>query len=137
MRLAAYLRERPLIADTEPAFAQGERIRRWVTDHGYDLVAVCSDTARPGDPSPVTGLTALLAILDAGAADAVVIASSATLGVDPIDVEIMRWEIMRRNVALHVVDDDIPNSDEAATTRRVLDRLVDHRNRLDGGEPVS
>ncbi len=134
MRMAAYVRERPLIDDTEPAFAQGERIRRWATDRGYELVAVCTDTCQPGDPAPVTGLAALFAILDAGAVDGVVITSATTLGTDPVDVEIVRWEITRRSVPLMVVDDDLPASEDSAVTRRVLDRLVAHRRRLDHRE---
>ena len=44
MRIAGYVREIPGHEQADTAFAQSERIRRWVRDTGNDLIAMCQDT---------------------------------------------------------------------------------------------
>jgi DNA invertase Pin-like site-specific DNA recombinase len=132
VRTAAYVRERPPVDDAEPAFAQGERIRRWVTDHGHLLVAVCHDQPDLGaaagtDPGP--GFDALLAIVDAGLAEAVVVASLAAIGDDVTGQEIRVWELQRRGIAVRCVTpaDDrevaAPEDEERRSVRALLSRL--------------
>ena len=136
MRIAAYVRERPPADDAEPAFAQGERIRRWVADHGHLLVAVCHDQPDPGaaaDMVPRSGFEALLALVDRRLVDAVVAASLAALGDDLGTQEIRVWELRRRNIDLRFVDtaDDTevaaPEEADRRSARALLDQLEAHR----------
>lgn len=140
MRTVAYVRERPPVDDAEPAFAQGERIRRWVADHGHLLVAVCHDQPDPGAAPgsvPGSGFAALLAIVDAGLVDAVVIASLGALGDDIASQEIRVWELQRRGTTVRCVtgaDDTAiatPDDGERTAARMLLARLDEHRRHLD------
>ncbi len=124
----------------EPGFAQWERIRRWADDRGELLVAVCQDDAAPRSGDPVAGMRALISLLDAGAADTVVVASISVLG-DPADQELALWRgapprgaapwsrrIPGDRTALEGEDE----TGERKAMRRLLEAAESQRRRPDG-----
>jgi Resolvase, N terminal domain len=141
MRIAGYVRHLPSVDDgspSEPGFAQWERIRRWVDERGELMVAVCQDDAAPRAGDPVAGMRALLALLDAGAADTVVISSVSVLG-DPADQELALWELRRRGGVVFSTDpsdraalDGEDETGERKSMRRLLDAAESRRRLLDG-----
>lgn len=141
MRLAGYVRQLPAAGDgsgAEPGFAQWERIRRWADDRGELLVAVCQDDAAPRTGDPVAGMRALISLLDAGAADTVVVASISVLG-DPADQELALWEVHRRGGTVVSTDpgdraaiDGEDETGERKAMRRLLDGAESRRRLLDG-----
>ena len=127
MRLAGYVRQLPPESGFEPGFAQWERIRRWADDRGELLVAVCQDDAAPRSGDPVAGLRALLALLDGGAADTVVIASLAVLG-DVADQELTLAEVRRRHafmVSADPGDGSALEGEDETGERKSMRRLLD------------
>ena len=89
MRIAGYVRQTPGLKDPDTAFAQSERVRRWVRDTGNDLVAMCQDHHAHVAPTDRPGFKALLNIVRNNNADAVVIANLHALSPDKITQEIM------------------------------------------------
>jgi hypothetical protein len=140
MRVAGYVRQLPAGDDgggPEPGFAQWERIRRWAEDRGELLVAVCQDDAAPRTGDPVAGMRALLSLLDAGAADTVVVASVSVLG-DPADQELAVWEVNRRGGAVVSTDpadraalDGEDETGERKAMRRLLEAAEVQRKLLE------
>ena len=47
MRVVGYARELPDRSHGGSIFAQSERIRRWTTEQGYQLLAMCQDVRNP------------------------------------------------------------------------------------------
>lgn len=128
MRVVGYVCEFPAVASAEPAFAQWEQIRRWVDDRGELLIAVCQDDAAPRTGDRVAGLRAVLALLDCGAADTVVVASIAALGSDPADQEVALWEMRRRGGTVRCTDpadQALLDGDDATGERKAMRRLLE------------
>ncbi len=89
MRIAGYVRQTPGRTDPDTAFAQSERIRRWVLDTANELIAVCQDHHTSTAPTERPGFKALLDLTRSNAADAVVVANLAALSPDKVTQEIM------------------------------------------------
>ena len=92
MNVVGYVREAPGRGQSETAFAQGERIRRWALDTGNHLIATCQDHGS-GSPTDRPGYRALLDLVRGGRADAVVIADLDALSPDKVLQEIMLVDI--------------------------------------------
>jgi DNA invertase Pin-like site-specific DNA recombinase len=139
MRIAGYIRERPPAAGGEPAFAQAERIRRYAADHAHDLVTLCQDAAGPGRTDETAGFRALLAVVQSGAVETVVVASLDVLGVDAETQEVMAWELRRlgaevistRQADQALLAADTPDGTRR-TARRVLERVDEVARRVTG-----
>ena len=106
MRVVGYIRETPDPNEGEPAFAQGERIRRWIADRGHQLVAVCQDTRVPGHALGRDGFKALVGIVDRGEADAVLVAQLDAFSPDKVAQEVAIHEIRRRGGKIVTTVDD-------------------------------
>lgn len=106
MRVVGYVREAPGMADSETAYAQTERIRRWVADSGHSLIAVCRDTRSPVEPLGRSGYRAMLGIVRNGDADAVVVADLGVLSADKVVQEIMLHDLATHDVTVVPVDED-------------------------------
>jgi len=106
MRIAGYVRQTPGLKDSDSAFAQSERVRRWVRDTGNELVSVCQDHHASVAPSERPGFKALLDVVRNGHADAVVIASLDALSPDKIQQEIMIADIRATGVTVIATDEE-------------------------------
>lgn len=133
LRVVGYVRETTGPHEGETAFAQSERIRRWVVDSGHQLVAVCQDVRHSGHALGRDGYRALVGIVHAGQVDAVVVAALTAFSLDKIIQEIILWELRSRGVSvLSATEDDLgdlkdPPDDQARLLiRDVLARVVDH-----------
>ena len=69
LRVVGYVRETAGPQEGQTAFTQSERIRRWASDHGHQLVAVCQDVRQAGHALGREGFRALLGIISAGEVD--------------------------------------------------------------------
>lgn len=98
MRVVGYIRETS--PEREPAFAQSERIRRWIGASGHRLIALCQDTRTPGHPVGREGLQSIIGIVSAGQVDAVVVPSLETLSPDKISQEVIMWDLRGYGIAL-------------------------------------
>lgn len=87
MNIAGYARETPGRGQADTAFAQSERIRRWVRDSGNELIAICQDN-RTAPPTERPGYRSLLEIVRSGSADAVLVATLEAISPDKVDQEI-------------------------------------------------
>jgi DNA invertase Pin-like site-specific DNA recombinase len=131
--VVGYVRETAGPQEGDTAFAQSERIRRWVVDSGDQLVAVCQDVRQSGHALGRDGYRALVGIVTAGQVDAVIVASLAAFSLDKIIQEIILWELRSRGVSvLSTTPEDLgdlkdPPDDRARLLiRDVLARVVDH-----------
>ncbi len=124
MRVVGYIREAS--ADSEPAFAQSEQIRRWISDNGHRLVALCQDVRTAGHAVGREGLQSIVGIVSAGQVDAVVVPSLVTLSPDKVSQEVIMWELRAHGIAVLSADPtDIPElSDPPADNFRLLTRDV-------------
>ena len=134
MRLVGYVRETAGPQEGQTAFTQSERIRRWASDHGHQLVAVCQDVRQAGHALGREGFRALLGIVNAGEVDAVVVASLEAFSLDKVLQEVMLWDLRTRNVAVLSADDDDlpglkdpPDDPTRLLVRDVLARVADYR----------
>ena len=137
MRVVGYVREAADPREGEPAFAQAERIRRWATDGGHQLVAICQDTRAADDPGRREGLRAVMGILAGGSAGAVVVPELAVLSPDKIVQEILIRDLLDRGaVVISAKEDDHdeladPTPDRLRMiVRDVLTRVEQHRDRF-------
>ena len=105
MRIAGYVRQTPGRTDPDSAFAQSERIRRWVLDAGHELIAVCQDHHASTSPTDRPGFRALLDIVRNEGANAVVIASLDALSPDMMMQEIMLVDIRAAGCSVIATDD--------------------------------
>lgn len=131
MRVVGYIRETG--ADGEPAFAQSERIRRWVSQNGHRLVALCQDVRTPGHPVGREGLQSIIGIISAGQVDAVVVPSLATLSPDKVSQEVILWDIRGYDIAVLSTDtDDVPQLTDPPTdnTRLIVRTVLDKAARF-------
>jgi len=101
VQVAGYVREAPGRGQSDTAFTQTERIRRWALDTGNDVIAVCQDRRSAASPDDRPGYRALLEIVRSGSADAVVISSLAALSPDKMLQEIMIVDL--RNAGATVI----------------------------------
>jgi hypothetical protein len=93
-----YIREAS--ADAEPAFAQSEKIRRWIGENGHRLVALCQDVRSPGHAVGREGLQSIVGIVSAGQVDAVVVPDLATLSPDKVSQEVVMWALRDHGVTV-------------------------------------
>ncbi len=100
MRVVGYVRDAPGHAEVEPAFAQSERIRKWVHESGHQLVGLCQDIRTPGRDLGRDGFRALLGVVETGEVEAVVLPDLTTLSADKVAQEIMLWDLQSRGVAV-------------------------------------
>ncbi len=133
MRVVGYVREAAGPAEAEPVFAQSERIRRWVSDTGHQLVAVCQDARTPGRELGRAGFQALLGIVASGHVDAVVLPDLTVLSPDKVTQEVMLWDLRNRGVSvLSTADEDLgvltnpPDEQIRIIVRDVLAKVTLH-----------
>ena len=126
MRVVGYVREAPGQTEGESAYAQSEKIRRWISDSGHQLVAVCQDIRTPGHALGREGYRALIGIISAGQVDAAIVPSLTAFSRDIILQEIMLWELRGRGVTVLSTDaEDYPLlQDPPVDTARLLLRDV-------------
>lgn len=105
MNIAGYVRQAPGHKDPDSAFAQSERIRRWVRDAGHELVAMCQDHRATSTSFDRPGLRALLDIVRAGRVDAVVVGSLAAFSPDVVTQEIIIVDIKEAGSTVIATDE--------------------------------
>ncbi len=133
MRVVGYVRDTPDPSEAEPAFAQAERVRRWINDSGHQLVAICQDVRTAGRPLGRDGYRAMIGVVGTGQAEAVLVPSLAALSADKVTQEIMLWDLRARNIAvLSATESDVelladpPPDSLRILIRDVLAKVVDH-----------
>lgn len=126
MRVVGYVRDSPDPSEAEPAFAQAERVRRWINDSGHQLVAICQDVRTAGRPLGRDGFRALIGILGTGEAEAVLLPSLEALSPDKVTQEIMLWDLRARGVSVLSAHEDDLNllTDPPEDSLRILIRDV-------------
>lgn len=135
MKIAGYVRQTPGRTDPDTAFAQGERIRRWVLDTANELIAVCQDHHTSSAPDDRPGFKALLDIARSNGADAVVVANLGALSPDKMTQEVMIQDIRFAGatvIATEIEDIAALQSSEHDHTRMlvrdVLARIDEYRD---------
>ena len=126
MRVVGYVRDTPDPSEAEPAFAQAERVRRWINDSGHQLVAICQDVRTAGRHLGRDGYRAMMGIVTSGEAQAVLLPSLEALSPDKVTQEIMLWDLRARGVSvISTSEDDLAQlSDPPADSLRILIRDV-------------
>lgn len=139
MRVVGYVREAPGPQEGETAYAQAERIRRWIADAGHQLVAVCQDIRTPGRELGREGFRALLGIVSAGQVDAVILPELDSLSPDLVTQEIMLWDLRRRDVrVVTTLEEEIgfledpPADNSRLLLRDVLAKIGDYLEGIEG-----
>lgn len=134
MRVAGYIRQIPGTEQADTAFAQSERIRRWVRDTGNELVATCQDEGFAAATADRTGYRALLDIVRSSSTDAVVIANLEALSSDKMLQEIMLADLRSSGVTVIATDEaDIEALRDAAddpariVVRDVVAKVAEYR----------
>lgn len=134
MRVVAYVRELPGNQQPDTAFAQSERIRRWVRDTGNELVATCEDRAA-ASPTDRPGYKALVDITRSGGVDAVVIAALESLSSDKVMQEIILSDLRAAGVTVISTSTDdhdllFEHSDDhiRIVVRGVVARVTEYRD---------
>lgn len=140
MRIVGYVRQGAGRTDADTAFAQAERVRRWVRDTGNDLVAVCQDAGPIGsgrDDLDRPGYRAMMDIVRADDADAVVVGSLAALSSDVVLQEIMIADIRSHGATVVATDEadiatllDADEDQVRMVVRDVVDRVIEYRSRF-------
>lgn len=105
MKIVGYVRQTPGRTDPDTAFAQSERIRRWVADTSNELISVCQDHHAASAPTDRPGFMALLDIVRSGGADAVVVASLSALSPDKMTQEIMIQDLRKGGATVIATDE--------------------------------
>ena len=138
MRVVGYVREGPGSAEGDNAYGQTERIRRFVSEGGHQLVAVCQDIRQPGHALGREGYLSMLGILASDQVDGVLIASLASLSPDKINQEILLWDLRTRKAAVLSADStdvaemtDPPADGSRRLVRDILSRIGEHFVYLD------
>jgi DNA invertase Pin-like site-specific DNA recombinase len=134
MKIAGYVRQTPGRTDPDTAFAQSERIRRWVLDSANELIAVCQDHHASSAPTDRPGFKALLDVVRSHGADAAVIANLAALSPDKITQEIMIQDLRSAGATVIATDDEdietlLKSEDDHARmlVRDVLAKIEEYR----------
>ena len=140
MRVVGYVRDTPDPSEAEPAFAQAERVRRWINDRGHQLVAVCQDVRTAGRSLGRDGYRAMLGIVASGEAEAVLVPSVDALSPDKVSQEIMLWDLRARGVAvLSTAEGDMalladpPEDSLRILIRDVLAKVAGHVEMIGSG----
>lgn len=134
VRVVGYVREAPDPREGEPAFAQSERVRRWATDGGHVLVAICQDLRTSDDHAAREGLRAVMGILKGGAARAVVVPELSVLSPDKVVQEVIIRDLRTRGATVISASEDDHHELEATTRDRVRMVVRDVLTRLDEHE---
>jgi hypothetical protein len=137
--VVGYVREPTDPSLGRSAFSQQEQLRRYVTDRGHRLVAVCTDTRVPGQPPTRNGYRSLLGIVASGAVDAVLIPGIETFSSDAIVQEIILWDLRNRGVRVVstessdevVLDPNLDLDPSRMVIRDVLERVEEHAGLTD------
>jgi len=144
VRVVGYVREGPDPKEGIPAFAQSERIRRWATDGGHQLVAVCQDLRAAENPSRRDGLRAVMGILTGGSAEAVVVPDLSILSPDKVVQEIIIRDLRAHGATVISAEEgdhsqlEDPTSDRLRmVVRDVLTRLDEHEARFADEPPLA
>lgn len=135
MKIAGYIRQTPGRTDPDTAFAQGERIRRWVLDTANELIAVCQDHHAASAPMDRPGFKALLDIARSHGADAVLVANLGALSPDKMTQEVMIEDIRAAGTTVIATEpEDIEALESSAhdhtrmVVRDVLARVEEYRD---------
>ncbi len=134
MRIVGYVREIPGHQQADTAFAQSERIRRWVRDTGNELIAVCQDTtATAFDDRP--GYRALVEVVRSGGVDAVLIGTIEALAGDKVVQEIMLVDLRAAGVTVisteesdHALLDVTADDHTRMVVRDVVAKVAEYRH---------
>lgn len=134
MRIVGYVREASDPSDGRTAFSQQEQIRRYASEHGHQLVALCQDLRTPGRSPARDGYLSLLGVIASGGVDAVIIPGISTFSSDAIVQEVMLWDLQARGVRVISTDPaDLGLLDRESTPepsrmviRDVLERVGEH-----------
>jgi len=144
LRVVGYVRDTPDPSEAEPAFAQAERVRRWIGESGHQLVAVCQDLRTAGRPLGRDGYRAMIGILDSGEAEAVLVPTLEALSADKVSQEIMLWDLRGRGVAvLSALPEDLevladpPADSLRILVRDVLAKVGNHVDLIGAGQVVT
>jgi DNA invertase Pin-like site-specific DNA recombinase len=131
MRVAGYVRE--LAAGGGSLYAQSERVRRWASEQGYKLIAMCQDVRDPNGEPRGEGFRALMEVVGAHHADAVVVPSLETLSPDLLVQEVILHDLRRRDVrVISTLEDEARTLADARLDparlliRDILDRKVEY-----------
>jgi hypothetical protein len=131
MRVAGYARELP--AGGESLYAQSERVRRWTSEHGYQLIAMCQDVRGLNGEPRGEGFRALMEVVSSRHADAVIVSSLEILSPDLLMQEVILHDLRSRDVSvISTMEEDSqilsePRLDPARLLiRDVLDRQVQY-----------
>jgi len=142
VRLVGYVREGPGPIDNDTPYAQSERIRRYATEGGHQLIAMCQDVRQPGHSLGRDGYVAMLGIINTDQVDATVIGSVASLSADAITQEILIWDLRSRGVrVISTEESDVdilaepPLDPSRRLIRDVLARVRDHLSALEPPGP--
>ncbi|MGI9667899.1 MAG: recombinase family protein [Acidimicrobiia bacterium] len=134
MRIAGYVREVPGHQQADTAFAQSERIRRWVRDTGNDLIAVCEDT-KASTFNDRSGYAALVEIVRSGGVDAVVVGTISALSDDKVLQEIMLVDLRAEGVTVvsteekdHAILDTSVEDHTRMVVRDVVAKVTEYRD---------
>jgi DNA invertase Pin-like site-specific DNA recombinase len=134
MQVVAYVRELPGQQQSDTAFAQTERVRRWVRDTANELIATCEDRTASA-PSDRPGYRALVEIVRSGGVDAVVIAALDALSSDKVLQEIILSDlraagvtVISTDVADHVLLHDNPDDHLRMVVRDVVAKVTEYRD---------
>jgi DNA invertase Pin-like site-specific DNA recombinase len=135
MNIAGYVRQTPGRTDPDTAFAQSERIRRWVLDTSNELIAICQDHHAASAPMDRPGFKALLDIARSGGADAVVVANLSALSPDKMTQEIMIQDLRTAGATIIATEpEDVialrgaENDHARMLVRDVLSRIGEYRS---------
>ena len=124
MRVIGYVREAPHPDDSDPAFVQGEKIRRWSRQTGHQLIAWFQDIRQEGHQLSRDGFRALLHQVDQGGVEAVVVSDLSTLAADISVQEIILWDLRLRGVSVISADENEMRHFEDPSVGRVVVRDV-------------
>ncbi len=119
VRIVGYVREAPVLGESETAYAQKEVIRRWSAESGHLLISVCQDLRVSGTRANRNGYRALLDIVRSGNVEAVAVADLDALSPDKVLQEIMIEDLRRGGVVVVSTDAEQMERLEDPTRDRV------------------
>ena len=132
MRVVGYIREAS--SEGEPAFAQSEKIRRWISENGHRLVALCQDVKTPGHAVGREGLQSIVGIISAGHVDAVVVPSLDAFSADKVTQEVIMSALRIHEVTLLSADPadiDMLTDPPADNLRMIVRDVLAKQTRFD------